>query len=68
MRQTQIQEMKPAVFVMFTNQLKTLDPEDPQRRYASAEKIEAPMTAMYGLPCLLHFLKMAGASPATAIE
>lgn len=66
--QQQIQEMNPDVFVWFTNQPNTTEPLLPQFKYARSEKSELHATALYGTPFLEHFMKMAGAFPATARE
>lgn len=60
--------MKPDVLVRLTNQLKTVAPEFEQFRYASAQKTEDAMTAMYGTPLFVQRLNIAGAFPATASE
>lgn len=51
-----------------TNQVKTVEPLLAQFRYARGVNIALAKTAIYGTPFLVHFLKTAGAFPATAIE
>jgi len=60
--------MKPDVLVRLTNQLNTMAPEFEQFRYASPQKSDDAMTAIYGTPLFEQRLKMAGAFPATASE